>query len=58
MKQESSGSMKVFNFKQVLNSILKQQSQKVYDIIIESVKSDDSDDEVTFEKLNHLIELY
>lgn len=52
--------MKLFEFKQVMDNILKQhkQDKEVFEIIINFVKDENNEEEVLFEKLNTLIEVF
>lgn len=58
--KENVGRMKVFEFKNVMNSILKNQKQDrdTFEAIIEFIKDDKNLDEVVYEKLNLLIEVF
>lgn len=54
------GRMKLFEFRNVMKSIMKnqKQDQETFDAIIEFIKDDKVEDEVVFEKLNLLIEAF
>lgn len=58
--KESAGKMKLFEFKNVMNTILKNQKsdRETFEAIISFIKDDKNEDEILLEKLNTLIEVF
>jgi hypothetical protein len=58
--KESKGKMKIFEFKAVMGTILKnhKDDKEIFEKIINFVKDDQVEDEVVFDKLNTLIEVF